>query len=591
MNVKLRRVWNAFSRKRFMEEDTNVTPLARVLTVFDLTALGAGSTLGLGVYVLAGSVAKVQAGPAVTLAFLIAAIASAFAAVCYAEFAARVPKAGSAYVYSYVSVGELVAFVIGWNLILEYIIGTASVARGLSSYIDSLVNHTMQNALREAMPMDVSFLSNYPDFLSVGIILLLTALLAFGVKESTTVNNIFTVLNLITIMIVIIGGAIKSNPENWKIKKENIPPGKDGGSGGYIPFGFSGVMAGAAKCFYGFVGFDCVATTGEEAKNPHKSIPLAIILSLIIIFLAYFGTSTVLTMMLPYYDQDENAPFPYAFGQIGWDAVKWIVTIGAIFALTTSLMGSIFPLPRIFYAMANDGLIFKGLAKVHPKTQTPLIATILAGALAGIMALIFDLQQLIDMLSIGTLLAYTIVAICILILRYKTNENDQLETSEPTGQMASHGIFFSSPMTTFSSLFNLRGIKNAHPTSSLIVQCSVVIFCITGIAFDAILTFANMTGTWEIILVAILGLLLITFLIIMARQPVAHLDLFFKVPLVPLVPGLSIIINIYLMLMLDVFTWIRFGVWMIIGFCIYFFYGVKNSTANEENEERKIIND
>ncbi|XP_046390776.1 high affinity cationic amino acid transporter 1 [Ischnura elegans] len=570
MALQLRSIWNAFSRKRFMEEDSSRTALARVLTVFDLTALGAGSTLGLGVYVLAGSVASNQAGPAVTLSFLIAAVASGFAAVCYAEFAARVPKAGSAYVYSYVSVGELVAFVIGWNLILEYIIGTASVARGLSSYIDSLVNHTMENTLREVMPIDVSFLSPYPDFLSVGIILLLTALLAFGVKESTAVNNVFTVLNLATIMVVIIGGGIKSNPNNWKIPKQDVPQGK--GSGGYMPYGFSGVMAGAAKCFYGFVGFDCVATTGEEAKNPQRSIPLAILLSLIIIFLAYFGTSTVLTMMLPYFDQDENAPFPYAFDKIGWTAVKWIVTIGAIFALTTSLMGSIFPLPRIFYAMANDGLVFKGLSKVHPKTQTPLIATILSGSLAGIMALIFDLQQLINMLSIGTLLAYSIVAICILILRYKTNEE-----SEPSD---SHGVFFSSPRETFSSLFNLKGIKNTHPTSSLIVDCSVVVFCLMGIAFDAILTFADMTGIWEITLVTILGVSLLVSLAIIARQPTSNMDLFFKVPLVPLVPGLSILINIYLMLMLDVFTWIRFGVWLLIGFCIYFFYGVKNSTAN-----------
>uniref|UniRef100_T1GGE6 Cationic amino acid transporter C-terminal domain-containing protein n=1 Tax=Megaselia scalaris TaxID=36166 RepID=T1GGE6_MEGSC len=199
-----------------------------------------------------------------------------------------------------------------------------------------------------------------------------------------------------------------------------------------MPYGIAGVMGGAAKCFYGFVGFDCVATTGEEAINPKRNIPLSIVISLIIIFLSYFGVSTVLTMMVPYYLQNTEAPFLYAFDNIGWVSVKWVVAVGAIFALCTSLLGAMFPLPRVLYAMANDGILFKFLRNIHPYTKTPLIATIISGILAACMALIFDLHQLIDMMSIGTLLAYTIVAICVLVLRYEDEDMPVLGQQECT---------------------------------------------------------------------------------------------------------------------------------------------------------------
>jgi solute carrier family 7 (cationic amino acid transporter), member 3 len=181
--------------------------------------------------------------------------------------------------------------------------GTSSVARGMSGYIDALFDNKMGLALKEVFPINVSFLAEYPDFFSFAMVMLLSVLLAIGVKESTILNNIFTTVNVVVIGIVLVAGAIKADPDNWRIEKANIPEGVRGGEGGFMPYGIAGVMAGAAKCFYGFVGFDCVATTGEEAINPKRNIPLAIVASLIIIFLAYFGISTVLTMMWPYYLQ------------------------------------------------------------------------------------------------------------------------------------------------------------------------------------------------------------------------------------------------------------------------------------------------
>ncbi|XP_076647258.1 cationic amino acid transporter slimfast isoform X2 [Halictus rubicundus] len=579
------RVWKALSRRRIDEGQENKGELARVLGLFDLTALGVGSTLGLGVYVLAGSIAKETAGPAVCISFLIAAIASAFAGMCYAEFASRVPKAGSAYVYSYVTVGEFVAFIIGWNLILEYVIGTASVARGLSNYLDALIGNVISKTLTSVMPIHVSFLSEYPDFFAFAVVLLLVALLSIGVKESSVLNNIFTVVNLITIIIIVVAGSIKADPENWRIPPEAIPEtAKHAGNGGFAPFGISGIMIGAAKCFYGFVGFDAVATTGEEAKNPQRNIPIAIVVSLIIILMAYFSISTVLTMMWPYYDQNADAPFPYVFEKIGWNTIKWIVNIGAAFALCTSLLGAMFPLPRILYAMGSDGIIFKYFAKVHPKTMTPVFGTVIAGLFTGAMTLIFNLQQLIDMMSIGTLLAYTIVAISVLILRYQdkecTSNNHTLTVSMSSYKM--------SPINILKQIFNLYNQKETSETSSKVASYGIAMLCI--IIF-AIALFINNVGAnafgnnvIETVILVILVIILLLNLAAVARQPVQEVEIAFKVPLVPFLPCCSIFINLYLMLQLDAFTWIRFSIWMLIGFAIYFSYGLSHSEQGKRDK-------
>ncbi|XP_074026550.1 cationic amino acid transporter 2 [Leptinotarsa decemlineata] len=576
------RIFAALNRKKTIIDEEG-SPLARVLTLLDLTGLGVGATLGLGVYVLAGSVAKTVAGPAVCLSFLVAAIASAVAGLCYAEFAARVPKAGSAYIYSYVSVGEFVAFVIGWNLILEYVIGTASVARGMSNYIDSLANKKIRETFTDWLPMNISFLAPYPDFLAFLLVILLTALLSFGVKESSTFNNLFTIVNLVTIVIAIVAGSMKADINNWKIDIDKIDQKykSDAGTGGFLPFGIAGVTAGAAKCFYGFVGFDAVATTGEEAKNPQRDIPLAIVISLSIIFAAYFAISAVLTMVWPYYLQDSDAPFPYVFDQLGWYTIKWIVTVGAIFALCTSLLGAMFPLPRVIYAMANDGIIFRNLSKVNSWTQTPIISTFSSGIFAGIMATIFDVDQLIDMMSIGTLLAYTIVAISVLILRYDQSADETypgLDVKENKTENVEQYMW-----NNFRIVFNLNNNKYPTKETSKIVNWSIALFSIFTGLFCA--TVANGKGSvfqepYFLVAFIITLICMIVFLVIMTRQPTADLDITFKVPLIPYIPCLSVIFNLYLMLELDLHTWIRFLVWLFLGLMIYFFYGISHSSEN-----------
>ncbi|XP_048250128.1 cationic amino acid transporter 3-like isoform X1 [Haliotis rufescens] len=564
--------FNKLARKKHINPSEE-TSLARVLTTCDLIGLGIGSTLGAGIYVVAGQVARQTAGPSVVLSFLIAAVASVFAGICYAEFAARVPKAGSAYVYSYVTVGELIAFVIGWNLILEYVIGTASVARAWSSYFDSLVDNKIQDFFKENMPMHVSGLSEYPDFFAFSITLVLTVLLAVGVKESTMFNNIFTVVNLLVVTYVVVCGLFKVDGDNWSKSESEVP--SDAGTGGFMPFGFSGMMSGAATCFYAFVGFDCVATTGEEAKNPQRAIPMSIVVSLLAITLAYCSLSTVLTLLCPYYLLDPNAPLPLVFDRLGWGVAKYIIAVGAICGLSTSLLGAMFPLPRILYAMGNDGLLFRFLGKVIPRFQTPVVGTMISGVFAGAMAMLFDLKELVDMMSIGTLLAYTLVAVCVLILRYQTDEY-------LTGEVPDQAI------TRKISSRDLFSPRSSDPTSisGSLTSYSVGLLLLAITALCAMLIYAEpylvKLSWWAILLTIVFGSAVLLAVIVVWRQPQNKSKLWFKVPGLPWIPALSAFINIYLMMKLSVPTWIRFGVWMAIGFAIYFGYGVRNSSENNQ---------
>ncbi|CAH0715860.1 unnamed protein product, partial [Brenthis ino] len=542
-----RLAYGVLSRRKAAEE--GVARLARVLSALDLTALGVGSTLGVGVYVLAGDVAKNYAGPAVILSFLLAAVASVFAGLCYAEFGARVPKAGSAYVYSYVCVGEFIAFIIGWNLILEYIIGAASVVKALSEYLDSLLDKAISTQLREWMPIDSPHLAKYPDLFAFTVIMVFSVALAFGVKESTKFNNFCTGVNLCVVLFVIISGSFKADTKNWRIPASEVPNsgGKDFGSGGFAPYGLAGIIKGAAVCFYGFIGFDCVATAGEEARRPQRSIPAAVAASLLVVFLAYCGVSAVLTLMLPYYLQDEKAPFPYVYDRLGWAWAKYAVSVGAVCALCSSLLGAVFPLPRIIYAMSADGLLFRFLGRVSAKYQTPLVGTVLAGFFTGTLAMFFELEQLIHMMSIGTLLAYSMVASCVLLLRYEKSQPPRAAV-EPL-QLSWRRVM--------RQLFNSD--REPAPTR---LSAALVSVLVTLYGVWCLLLMGSVTGHVPRGVRAPAAALALLSLGAVARQPVSDKKLAFSVPLVPWLPGLSILINVYLMLNLDAMTWLRFAVWI-----------------------------
>ncbi|CAH1119164.1 unnamed protein product [Phaedon cochleariae] len=462
-----------------------------------------------------------------------------------------------------------------------------------------LINNTLQDAFIEVAPINIPYLSKYFDFFSFGISLLLAVALAFGLKESSLANNIFTTVNVLVVLFVIIFGSIKADTANWYIQPTNSSNSTVIGKGGFFPFGIEGMIKGAATCFYGFVGFDCIATTGEEVKNPKKAIPISIILSLSIVFLAYFGTSTVVTLMVPYYLQNPDAPIPFAFEHIGWEWAKWIVSIGGIFGLCASLFGAMFPLPRIIYAMANDSLVFKFLGKVSPRFQTPVIGTLVAGLLTGLMAAIFDLKQLVNMMSIGTLLAYTIVAASVLLLRYSNEEvrlympvqtvsdSDDSDTYTDNREGFPNDVdqsYDESEPLRYESNSSSNVIRhifncglNQQPTkiSESIVAVEVFLYCFICLLICLCAKFWKdniLNGEiWAISLTSVTVLLAVLLMMSMVTQPTSKKQLSFKVPLVPLIPALSILINIYLMLMLDVNTWIRFGVWMALGIIIYYY--------------------
>ncbi|XP_035937684.1 solute carrier family 7 member 14 isoform X2 [Halichoerus grypus] len=443
------------------------TKLAQVLTTMDLISLGVGSCVGTGMYVVSGLVAKEMAGPGVIVSFIIAAVASILSGVCYAEFGVRVPKTtGSAYTYSYVTVGEFVAFFIGWNLILEYLIGTAAGASALSSMFDSLANHTISHWMVDSVGT-LNGLGkgeeSYPDLLALVIAIIVTIIVALGVKNSVGFNNVLNVLNLAVWVFIMIAGLFFINGKYWA-------------EGQFLPHGWSGVLQGAATCFYAFIGFDIIATTGEEAKNPNTSIPYAITASLVICLTAYVSVSMILTLMVPYSAIDTESPLMEMFVAHGFYAAKFIVAIGSVAGLTVSLLGSLFPMPRVIYAMAGDGLLFRFLAHVSSYTETPVVACIVSGFLAALLSLLVSLRDLIEMMSIGTLLAYTLVSVCVLLLRYQPESDidgfvkflSQEHTKKKEGILAdcekevcspvSEGEEFSGPATNTCGAKNLPSL-------------------------------------------------------------------------------------------------------------------------------------
>ena len=418
-----------------LEEMKGENRLRRVLGPVQLSSLGIGAIIGTGIFVLTGVAAHDRTGPALMLSFVAAGIACVFAALCYAEFASMAPVAGSAYTYAYATLGELFAWIIGWDLILEYAVASSTVAHGWSHYFQDFIGifhiklpHMLTNA-----PFDYDLTTGrlagtgtWFDLPAIVIAVLVTIVLVIGIKESAGVNTGIVILKVTIVLFVIVVGAFHVNPANWH---PFAPFGLTGISffgktvaGQSGPAGEPlGVLAGAAIVFFAYIGFDSVSTHAEEARNPRKDVPIGIIASLLICTTLYIAVAAVLTGMVPYQRINLDAPVSDAFRQAGLPWAQFLVSLGAVAGITSVLLVMMLSQARVFLAMARDGLLPTGFfGDVHPRFRTPWKATILTGVSVATLAAFLPLRILADLVNIGTLLAFVIVCAAVLIMR-RTN--------------------------------------------------------------------------------------------------------------------------------------------------------------------------
>jgi APA family basic amino acid/polyamine antiporter len=423
--------FNKFFRKKPLEaytDDIKSSQLKRSLGKWELTAIGVGAVIGGGIFVLTGVAANQHAGPALALSFIIAGIGCLFAAFCYAEFASILPVSGSAYAYSYGTIGEFFAWFIGWNLILEYMMGATTVAVSWSKYFVKLLHLSgIQNlpawllndpvtAKEEASRMGVAaptFSINLPAALIVWVV---TYILVKGIKESAKTNNIIVSIKVAAVLFVVVAGISYINPANW----DPFIPTQIIDNAGGRHYGLPGVLTAAGIVFFAFIGFDAVSTQAQEAVNPVKDIPFAIIASLIICTGLYILVSLVLTGMVNYTDLDVGAPVASAFSAVGLQWASLLITIAAVIGLISVMLVMLLSQTRIFLNMAKDGLLAaKIFGAIHPRFKTPWKSSILLGAIASLVAAVTPIEKATKMTSIGTLLAFAMICAAVLILRKK----------------------------------------------------------------------------------------------------------------------------------------------------------------------------
>ena len=410
--------------------------LRRALGPINLTALGIGGIIGAGIFVLTGRAAAQYAGPAIIISFIFAGIACALAGLCYAEFAAMIPISGSAYTYGYATMGEFIAWIIGWDLILEYLFAAATVAVGWSEYAVSILNSILKPLNRVIPPeftsapwnhvaptdaganvwrlftegwVHTGAVLNVPAMIIVGVI---TILLVVGIKESANFNNVIVALKLGVILTFILVGAAYISSENW------VPFIPTQTSPGH--FGWSGIGRGASVIFFAYIGFDAVSTAAQEARRPQRDVPIGMLTSLAVCTILYIAVSLVLTGIIKYTALDVKAPIAVAISSLG-NSVAWlspVISVGALAGLSSVILVMMLGQPRIFYAMSKDGLLPPVFSAVHPKFRTPWIATLLTGSVAMLVAGLFPIGLLGELVSIGTLLAFAIVCAGVFVLRF-----------------------------------------------------------------------------------------------------------------------------------------------------------------------------
>ncbi len=549
--------------------------LKKTLNVRDLTALGIGAIIGAGIFSTIGNAAT-QGGPAVSILFVITAVACGFSALCYARFASVIPISGSAYTYAYASFGELVAWIIGWDLIMEYAVGNIVVAISWSDYFMGFVKgfgiHIPEyfgidyysaskgfliaiEQLKSGISLDnlnwsirEAYLawSNAPQIFGIRliadipaftIVVLITYLVYRGIYESKIASNLMVLLKLIILMVVIAVGAFYVNPGNWSP---------------FAPNGLGGVMKGVAGVFFAYIGFDAISTTAEECKNPSKDLPRSMILSLLITTIFYIIISLVLTGMVHYSELGVGDPLAFAFEKVHLTKLSGIIALSAIIAMASVMLVFQVGQPRIWMSMSRDGLLPKIFSKLHPKFKTPAFSTIVTGIVVAVPALFLNLTTVTDLTSIGTLFAFVLVSGGVLVL-----DNDKKNNKPVKG--------FRIPY--YSSRYIL-------PLIWIVVFVIIYFTNIDGVKNFFGLNADNISFNWAVfkhkipIIIYIITAIVLTYFAIRKQFSI--------------IPVISLLINFYLMTELGITNWLRFLIWLLIGLALYFTYGHKHSKQKKK---------
>lgn len=585
--------FKGLTRRKQVDSNVNLDlgrlGLAKRLTVVDLVGIGVGTTIGAGVYILIGDVARESTGPALAFAFLIAGIAAALSAFCYAELSCRWPSAGSAYHYSYICIGEGIAWIIGWALILEYAIGGSVVARGVTP------NLALYFGGEENLPLFISrhtIFGIVVDPCAAALVIVATIISCFGIKESSMTQTIVTAINVSALIFVILAGGYLAFKNEWAGYQL---------SDGFFPFGISGLFTGSATVFFSYIGFDTVTATAEEVKNPKRDLPWGIGISLSLSCLLYMLVSFVIVGIVPYYKLDVDTPISTAFSQYGMEWAAYIITTGAVMALNAALMGSLVPQSRILMAMARDGLLPSFFSDINKRTHVPVKGTIATGVLAALLAFLMDVSALAGMVSVGTLLAFTAVAVSVLIIRYIPPKGETLRpvvagsSSTPVDELIAKGPFVLAEddcqgLIKRKEPLHERAIDKEtcleKPKGQQRQNLAAGFLSILYVGALVLASAASAESAPSFSRIALCGLGAVTFLAGMTGLAYVGEDAAadglghkggFTCPLVPYLPSASILINTYLLINLGADTWIRVSIWLLIGAFVYLFYGRKHS--------------
>ncbi|XP_032203393.1 cationic amino acid transporter 3-like [Mustela erminea] len=596
----LHRFGQKLVRRRMLEKEVTKTATDRSLSTLDLVALGVGRTVGVGVYILVGEVAGNQTGPSIVICFLVAGLSSWLAGLCYAELSVRIPLSGSAYLYAYVTVGEIWAFITGWNLIFSYIADTANMFLAWILAFD-MFGYQISQATSEDILLHIPqvLVKNLGFFIGVPVILLILCL-TLRFRDLMLLTKVVTLVRLLILSFVIISGFIKGDLHNWKLTEEDYRKDELNGtsslgplgSGGFVPFGFPGILHGSATCFYAFIGFNHIVTRVEKAQNYQRSIPMGIVMSLLICVLVYFGVSAALTLMVPYYKIRPGSTLPEAFLHIGWAPAYYAVALVFPCSLSLRPLGYMFSEAQLIYVMAKDGLLFPVCAKIHI-AACMFVITVISGIIAAMIAFFFRLDDFLHLVSVGTLLVHSVMAFCVLIVRYqperKKGENEvqmqEIGGNQTPGQEETAPA---AEKLTLQKLF-FPGSPTPTPLSGCIVYVcsSLLVLLLTLLCLVLVHWPSLLSGDPVPITVVVLLLVLITGITgVIWRQRQSCTPLPFKVPGVPFLPLLSIFVNVFLMMQMSASTWATLGVWMLIGFVIYFTCGIQHNWLQSPTEVR-----